>query len=118
MEPRGCIGDYNADGSRYTIYTTLQRTHPFRAELAQSVLKVPESKVRVVAGDIGGSFGMKSAVYNEVAARAAGLQAHRPPGEMDQHALGSLPLRRARRATTSPTPSLRSTRTAPSSASA
>ena len=31
------------------------------------MLKVPENKVRVVAGDIGGSFGMKSAVYNEVA---------------------------------------------------
>ena len=31
------------------------------------MLKVPESKIRVVAGDIGGSFGMKSAVYNEVA---------------------------------------------------
>ena len=30
-------------------------------------MKVPESKIRVVAGDIGGSFGMKSAVYNEVA---------------------------------------------------
>ena len=28
---------------------------------------MPESKIRVVAGDIGGSFGMKSAVYNEVA---------------------------------------------------
>ena len=66
MEPRGCIGDYNANEDRYTIYTTLQRTHPFRSELAP-VLKVPESKIRVVAGDIGGSFGMKSAVYNEVA---------------------------------------------------
>ena len=31
------------------------------------MLKVPEHKVRVVSGDIGGSFGMKSAVYNEVA---------------------------------------------------
>ena len=30
-------------------------------------IKVPESQVRVVAGDIGGSFGMKSAIYNEVA---------------------------------------------------
>ncbi len=38
----------------------------FRAELAH-VVKVPESRIRVVAGDIGGSFGMKSAVYNEVA---------------------------------------------------
>jgi len=66
MEPRGSLGDYNASEDRYTIYTTLQRTHPFRSELAP-ILKVPESKIRVVAGDIGGSFGMKSAVYNEVA---------------------------------------------------
>jgi carbon-monoxide dehydrogenase large subunit len=67
MEPRGALGDYNAAEDRYTIYTTLQRTHPYRAELANYVIKVPESKIRVVAGDIGGSFGMKSAVYNEVA---------------------------------------------------
>jgi carbon-monoxide dehydrogenase large subunit len=67
MEPRGSIGDYNPNDCRYTIYTTLQRAHPFRAELAENVLKVPEAKVRVVAGDIGGSFGMKTAVYNEVA---------------------------------------------------
>jgi carbon-monoxide dehydrogenase large subunit len=66
MEPRGSLGDYNATEDRYTVYTTLQRTHPFRSELAP-ILKVPESKIRVVAGDIGGSFGMKSAVYNEVA---------------------------------------------------
>ena len=67
MEPRGCIGDCNPAADHYTIYTTLQRTHGYRAELARQVLKVPESKVRVVAGDIGGSFGMKSAIYNEVA---------------------------------------------------
>ncbi len=67
MEPGGCIGDYNAAADHYTIYTTLQRTHAYRSELARQILKVPESKVRVVAGDIGGSFGMKSAIYNEVA---------------------------------------------------
>jgi aerobic carbon-monoxide dehydrogenase large subunit len=66
MEPRGCIGDFNPTDGRYTAYTTLQRVHPYRADLAP-ILKVPESKIRVVAGDIGGSFGMKSAVYNEVA---------------------------------------------------
>jgi aerobic carbon-monoxide dehydrogenase large subunit len=75
MEPRGSIGDYNATDGRYTIYTTLQRAHPFRAELAENVLKVPEAKVRVVAGDIGGSFGMKSAVYNEVALVLLGAKA-------------------------------------------
>jgi carbon-monoxide dehydrogenase large subunit len=66
MEPRGSVGDYNAIEDRYTIYTTLQRAHPYRAELAKLILKVPEHKVRVVAPDIGGSFGMKSAIYNEV----------------------------------------------------
>jgi aerobic carbon-monoxide dehydrogenase large subunit len=66
MEPRGSIGIYDPTEDHYTIFTTLQRTQVFRAELAH-VLKVPESRIRVVAGDIGGSFGMKSAVYNEVA---------------------------------------------------
>jgi len=67
MEPRGSIGDYNAADGRYTLHTTLQRAHAYRQDLAHHVLKVPESKLRVIAGDIGGSFGMKSAVYNEVA---------------------------------------------------
>jgi carbon-monoxide dehydrogenase large subunit len=67
MEPRGCIGIYEPTESRYTIYTTLQRTNVFQTELSQYVLKVPDNKIRVVCGDIGGSFGMKSAVYNEVA---------------------------------------------------
>jgi aerobic carbon-monoxide dehydrogenase large subunit len=66
MEPRGSVGDYDAINDRYTIYTTLQRAHPYRAELAKLVLKVPEHKIRVIAPDIGGSFGMKSAIYNEV----------------------------------------------------
>ncbi len=45
MEPRGSIGDYNAHDGRYTVYTTLQRAHPFRAELA-SVLKVGSEGAR------------------------------------------------------------------------
>jgi aerobic carbon-monoxide dehydrogenase large subunit len=65
MEPRGSIGQYEPISGRYTIYTTLQRTHGYRTEVAR-MLNVPESRVRVVAGDIGGSFGMKSGVYNEV----------------------------------------------------
>ncbi|MCC6890655.1 MAG: xanthine dehydrogenase family protein molybdopterin-binding subunit [Hyphomicrobiales bacterium] len=67
MEPRGSIGLYRPYDGHYTIYTTLQRNFTFREELCKNVLKVPEHKVRVVSGDIGGSFGMKSAVYNEVA---------------------------------------------------
>ncbi len=67
MEPRGSVGVYHPAEGRYEIYTTLQRTHPFREELSKNVLRVPENKIRVISGDIGGSFGMKSAVYNEVA---------------------------------------------------
>jgi carbon-monoxide dehydrogenase large subunit len=80
MEPRGSVGDYNAITDSYTIYTTLQRAHPFRAELAKLVLKVPEHKVRVVApSDIGGSFGMKSAIYNEVPLVLLGSKLTRRP---------------------------------------
>ena len=65
METRGSIGVYDKAADRYTIYTTLQRALNFREELAET-LRIPESKLRVVAGDIGGSFGMKSGVFNEV----------------------------------------------------
>jgi carbon-monoxide dehydrogenase large subunit len=64
MEPRGAVGDYSAADGRYTIYTPIQRPHPTRADLAK-LLKVPESKVRIVTGDTGGSFGMKSPIFNE-----------------------------------------------------
>ena len=79
MEPRGCIGQYDPALDHYTITTTLQRTHAFRQELATDVLRVPENRVRVVCGDIGGSFGMKSPVYNEPAlVLLAAKRLHRP----------------------------------------
>jgi carbon-monoxide dehydrogenase large subunit len=64
MEPRGAVGDYNTTDGRYTIYTPMQRPHPTRTELAK-VLKVTESKIRIVTGDTGGSFGMKTPIFNE-----------------------------------------------------
>ena len=65
MEPRGCTAHYRSFDDTYTLYTTSQGVHPYRATLAQRILKVPESKVRVVAQDVGGSFGMKSPIYSE-----------------------------------------------------
>ncbi|MGB9367092.1 MAG: xanthine dehydrogenase family protein molybdopterin-binding subunit [Xanthobacteraceae bacterium] len=65
MEPRGCIGDYDETADHYILYAQPQGVHTFRSDLATQVLKVPESKVRVIAGDVGGSFGMKSAIFNE-----------------------------------------------------
>ena len=67
MEPRGCIGLFEPIEAATPFTRRLQRTNVFQTELSQYVLKVPDNKIRVVCGDIGGSFGMKSAVYNEVA---------------------------------------------------
>ena len=64
LEPRGAVGVYDRRTRRYTLHTPLQRPLPFRRELSDT-LRVPEADLRVLAGDIGGSFGMKSALYNE-----------------------------------------------------
>jgi len=65
MEPRGAVGVYLPSEDRYIIHSPVQRAHPYRSELAKQVLKVPESKVRVICIDVGGSFGMKTPVFNE-----------------------------------------------------
>jgi len=67
MEPRTALGEYHAGEDRYTLRAALQHTHVIRADLSQWVLKVPESQIRVIVPDVGGSFGMKSPVSNEVA---------------------------------------------------
>jgi carbon-monoxide dehydrogenase large subunit len=67
MEPRGCVGEWDARDERYTLYTGTQRPHGTRLDLATKVLKIPESQLRVVAGEVGGSFGMKGGHYPEYA---------------------------------------------------
>ncbi len=64
MEPRGAVGVYLPAEDRYIVHTPAQRAHPYRNEIAK-VMKVPESKVRVICIDVGGSFGMKTPVFNE-----------------------------------------------------
>ena len=67
MEPRGCIADYDAGTGRYTLYTSTQNVHGVRHGLAHQILHVPEGRIRVVARDVGGGFGMKGPVYPEEA---------------------------------------------------
>lgn len=66
MEPRGCIGDYDRRHGRYTLYTGLQNPHPLRFQIARQVFGIPETSVRVVPGDVGGSFGMRGGTYPEL----------------------------------------------------
>jgi aerobic carbon-monoxide dehydrogenase large subunit len=67
MEPRGCIGEYDAGTDRYTLITSTQNVHGVRHVLSHRILKVPEGRIRVVARDVGGGFGMKGQVYPEEA---------------------------------------------------
>ena len=67
MEPRGCLADYDPGTGRYTLYTSTQNVHGVRQTLAHQILHVPESRIRVVARDVGGGFGMKGNVYPEEA---------------------------------------------------
>jgi len=65
IEPRCAVGVYDASQGKYTLHTTSQDPHGVRSVLASSVLRVPESKIRVLSPDVGGGFGMKANVYPE-----------------------------------------------------
>ena len=65
IEPRAAIGEYHPDSDSYTLYSTSQNPHGTRSAVAGQVLKVPETKLRVISPDVGGGFGMKFGGYPE-----------------------------------------------------
>ena len=65
MEPRNAIGDYDPATGRSTLYTATQGPHFVRNPLAETVLKVPTDKLRLITPNVGGGFGMKAFVYPE-----------------------------------------------------
>jgi carbon-monoxide dehydrogenase large subunit len=65
LEPRAAVGEFDRRAGRYTLHTGIQAPHGTRTLLA-GVLKVPQSQVRVITGDVGGSFGMRSGLYPEM----------------------------------------------------
>jgi carbon-monoxide dehydrogenase large subunit len=64
MEPRGAVGEFHAADGAYTLYTTSQNPHGVRTMLAR-VLRLAETRLRVVSSDVGGGFGMKANPYPE-----------------------------------------------------
>ncbi len=74
MEPRAALAAF--DGNRFTLYVSSQGVFGMRANLAEA-MGVPPKDVHVITGQVGGSFGMKAAVFPEYicvlhAARALG----------------------------------------------
>ena len=65
IEPRAYLGDYNSMDQRYTLYTGCHYPHKIREQMALEVFGVAEQDVRVIAGDVGGSFGLRGSVYPE-----------------------------------------------------
>jgi aerobic carbon-monoxide dehydrogenase large subunit len=67
MEPRAAIGEFDRATGEHTLYTTSQNPHVIRLLMGAFVLHIPESKLRVVAPDVGGGFGSKIFHYAEEA---------------------------------------------------
>ncbi|TMJ25381.1 MAG: xanthine dehydrogenase family protein molybdopterin-binding subunit [Alphaproteobacteria bacterium] len=65
MEPRNAIADYDPASGRATLYTATQGPHFVRNPLAETVLKMPPDKLRLITPNVGGGFGMKAFVYPE-----------------------------------------------------
>ena len=79
METRSAIGEYEPVEGLYTLTAGVQAPHKIRTELAEHVLRVGASKLRLISPDVGGGFGMKGSPMPEHAlvlwaARVTGRQ--------------------------------------------
>jgi carbon-monoxide dehydrogenase large subunit len=64
MEPRAAIGEYEAASEKWTLTASSQGVHGQKTTL-MDMLGAPADKVRVITGQVGGSFGMKAQIYPE-----------------------------------------------------
>jgi len=78
IENRACLAEWEPGTGALTLWTSTQIPGMIREALAE-LLGIPAHRVRVVAPDVGGGFGMKSALYpEEVAVSALARQLGRP----------------------------------------
>jgi carbon-monoxide dehydrogenase large subunit len=80
IEPRGATASYDPSADLYTLRACSQGPAALR-DLVASVMGLDRGKLRVITEDVGGAFGMKSAIYPEypvllVAARLIGRPVH------------------------------------------
>src|SRR5712692_10516551 len=67
MEPRACLAHWDAGAEMYHLYTCTQGAGIMRNQLS-AVLGVPPEKIRVIAEEVGGGFGVRFNVYPEYCA--------------------------------------------------
>jgi aerobic carbon-monoxide dehydrogenase large subunit len=67
MEPRAAIAEYDPAAAQHTLWTTSQFPHIVKLLMGNLVLKIPQHKLRVIAPDVGGGFGVKQFHYAEEA---------------------------------------------------
>jgi carbon-monoxide dehydrogenase large subunit len=67
MEPRAAIGEYDRARDHHTLWSTSQFPHIVKLLMGNFVLGIPQHKLRVVAPDVGGGFGVKQFHYAEEA---------------------------------------------------
>jgi len=70
LEPRTIIADYNPADRSLTVYQSHQSPHLMQ-EIFATHLGLPQHKVRVIARDVGGAFGIKLHAYGDEMAVAA-----------------------------------------------
>jgi carbon-monoxide dehydrogenase large subunit len=77
-EPRSILADYNAAEHALTVYHSTQAPHMMQ-DIFSRHLDIPEGNVRVIAKDVGGSYGIKVHVYaDEMATVALSVMLRRP----------------------------------------
>jgi carbon-monoxide dehydrogenase large subunit len=64
MEPRAVVASYERGSGSLTLWLSSQAPHMERSFVSQ-VLGLPENRVRVIALDVGGGFGVKIDTYPE-----------------------------------------------------
>jgi aerobic carbon-monoxide dehydrogenase large subunit len=65
LEPRNALGAYDPVEDRYTLTSGVQIPHKIRSEIAESTLRIDPMRLRIIAPDVGGSFGMKGSPFPE-----------------------------------------------------
>src|SRR5215831_2286618 len=65
IEPRATLASFDRASGRITIRASTQMPTGLRDTLCAEVLGIPNESVRVVVGDVGGGFGMKTGLYPE-----------------------------------------------------